>query len=325
MFYMKRKISTIIIALLIAGCGSESSDKEPQKKSEQPTKEFKAFELKEMSAYEIAYKKALDLWDCDFQELKIATSYGNAHVIRAGTNNKEVIVLLHGMNASSTMWYPNVKELAKKYKVFAIDFLMEPGKSEQKVEINSTSSIVSWYTEIFDSLELDKFSIVGASRGGWLGVNLAIKHPNRVENLVLLSPAQTFKWIPIGKDLFANLAYTIKPKRKKLRKSLKTMSSNVDNIKQEYIDLYFMSTKRAKISKVFIEMTPFKEEELKSLKMPVLVLIGDDDFINNKKSLTKAKRFIKRVNTEEIKNAGHFLSFDQSASVNSKILKFLDN
>ena len=143
---------------------------------------------------------------------------------------------MHGMNASSTMWYPNVKELAKKYKVFAIDFLMEPGKSEQKVEINSTSSIVSWYTEIFDSLELDKFSIVGASRGGWLGVNLAIKHPNRVENLVLLSPAQTFKWIPIGKDLFANLAYTIKPKRKKLRKSLKTMSSNVDNIKQEYID-----------------------------------------------------------------------------------------
>jgi len=321
---MKRKIGTIIIILLIAGCGSESTDKKVVKKEKLLVTEFEAFEKEEMSAYELAYKKALELWDCDYKELNVPTTFGHAQVVQAGSNNKEVIVLLHGMNASSTMWYPNVKELAKHYKVYAIDFLMEPGKSEQKVEINSTASILNWYTEIFDTLGLDKFSIVGASRGGWLGVNLALKHPNRVENLVLLSPAQTFKWIPIGQDLFANLAYTIKPKRKKLRKSLKTMSSNVDNIKQEYIDHYFMSTKRAKISKVFIEMTPFKDEELNSLKMPVLVLIGDDDFINNKKSLTKAKQSIKRVNTEVIRNAGHFLSFDQSASVNSKILKFLD-
>ena len=183
---------------------------------------------------------------------------------------------------------------------------------------------MQWYTEIIDSLKLDKFSVVGASRGGWLGVNLALKHPNRIEKLILLSPAQTFKWIPMGKDLFANLAYTIVPKRKNLRKSLKTMSSNVDNIEQDYIDQYFMSTKRATISKVFIEMRPFNAKDLGSLKTPVLLLIGDDDFINNPKSLSKAKESIRNIDAAMIKHAGHFLSFDQAEIVNEKIIKFLE-
>lgn len=320
---MKKFIYTIIIVGLCS-CSEQPEKSCVDSVQAESFSEGHGTESENLSRYEMAYNKALDLWGCDFKEMKIPTAFGNAQVIEAGSKNKEVIVLLHGMNASSTMWYPNVKALSEKYKVYAIDFLMEPGKSEQKVEIESTAQIVRWYTEIFDSLNLDKFSIVGASRGGWLGVNLAMRHPDRVENLVLLSPAQTFKWIPIGKDMFSNLVYTFKPKRKKLRKSLKSMSSNVDNIEQDYIDHYFLSTKRATVSKIFVEMTPFKDSELNSLKMPVLVLIGDNDFINNEKSILKAKRCIPNVQAEIVKKAGHFLSFDQSNFINERIIRFIE-
>lgn len=320
---MKFSIILLILVLFIA-CNSETSDETTKIERAKSIVELEPASGEEVSIYERAYNKSLELFDCNYKELKVSTTFGDAYVIEAGEDNTEVLLLLHGMNATSTMWYPNIKELSKKYKVYAIDFLMEPGKSEQRVEITSTASIMRWYTEIIDSLNLDSFSIVGASRGGWLGVNIALKHPDRVSKLILLSPAQTFKWIKIGKDLFSNLAYTINPKRRKLRKSLKTMSSNVDNIEQDYIDQYYMSTKRASISKLFIEMTPFTDEELQSLKMPVMVLIGDKDFINNKKSLTQAKRYIPNVYVEVIKKAGHFLSFDQAEIVNTKIISFLE-
>ena len=58
--------------------------------------------------------------------------------------------------------------------------------------------------------------------------------------------------------------------------------------------------------------------------MPVLVLIGDNDIINNHKSIKRAKELIHGVETATIKNAGHFLSFDQPEIVNEKALDFLN-
>jgi pimeloyl-ACP methyl ester carboxylesterase len=57
--------------------------------------------------------------------------------------------------------------------------------------------------------------------------------------------------------------------------------------------------------------------------MPVLLLIGDNDIINNQNSIERAKKNMKNVETAIIKDAGHFLSIDQSEIVNKKILDFL--
>jgi pimeloyl-ACP methyl ester carboxylesterase len=273
--------------------------------------------------YLLAYDKALLLWGIPFVEKDFVTRYGKAHLIICGPENGEPIVLLHGMNASSTMWYPNIKALSEKYRVYAIDFLLEPGKSVCESDINETSQIVNWYFEIFDQLKLKKFSLLGASRGGWIATNIALKDPARIDKMILLSPAQTFIWIRPGIKAFNNVAYTISPKRKRLRNVLETMTDNVDNISQIYINQYYMATQEATINKCFIQMRPFSDKELQTLNMPVLVLIGDHDIINNKKSLERAEGLIKDSKTGIIKNAGHFLSMDKADVVNQIMIEFL--
>lgn len=121
-----------------------------------------------------AYDQALTLWQTPFVERDIETKYGTAHVIISGPENGEPLVILHGMNASSTMWYPNIKVLSEQYRVYAIDFLLEPGKSAYQGDISETSQIMDWYYEILDQLKLEKFSLLGASRGGWLALNIAM-------------------------------------------------------------------------------------------------------------------------------------------------------
>lgn len=257
------------------------------------------------------------------EEKDIHTSFGNAHVIVCGRSNAEPLVLLHGMNASSTMWYPNIKELSEHYRIYAIDFLLEPGKSLCEKGINNTGQIIDWYYEIFDQLHLQKFDIAGASRGGWLAVNIALRERSRIHKMILLSPAQTFIWIKPQMKIMSNITYTISPKRKRLRSILETMTFNVDNIQQVYINQYYIATKEASISKCILQMTPFSDEKLRLLKMPVMLLIGDNDIINNDKSIERAKKLIPDVQAETIKNAGHFLSIDQPENVNKKIIDFL--
>ncbi|MBC7694402.1 MAG: alpha/beta hydrolase [Burkholderiales bacterium] len=274
--------------------------------------------------YLLAYDKALSLWGVPFEEKDFKTKYGKAHVIISGPETGEPLVLLHGMNASSTMWYPNIKALSEKYHVYAIDFLLEPGKSLCEIEISQTSEIVSWYYEIFDYLKLKNFSLLGASRGGWIATNIALHDPTRVNKMILLSPAQTFVWIRPGVKAFNNIAYTISPKRRRLRNVLETMTNNVDNISQLYLNQYYIATEKASISKCFIQMIPFADNELQSLTMPVLVLIGENDIINNKKSLERAKKLIKHCEVGTIKNAGHFLSMDKSDVVNQIMIDFME-
>ncbi|MCB0389279.1 MAG: alpha/beta hydrolase, partial [Winogradskyella sp.] len=56
-----------------------------------------------------------------------------------------------------------------------------------------------------------------------------------------------------------------------------------------------------------------------------LVLIGDDDMINNDKTLVMARKLIPYGQGDKIENAGHFLSVDQPEVVNTKILEFLNS
>jgi pimeloyl-ACP methyl ester carboxylesterase len=322
--------------LAVYGCESQTSkkdkvvteqdeiQKELQKQLDAEFGKYTEKVIPEDREYYKAYDKALALWKIPLHELYIQTSLGKAHVIVTGHKNAEPVILLHGMNASSTMWYPNIKALSQNYRVYAIDYLLEPGKSQIIAEVKNMNEIMSWYNEIFDQLKLGKFSLMGASEGGWLAVHIALHQKSRIRNLILLSPLQTFIWIRPGLKISSDITYSLAPKRKFLRGVLKTMSVNVDKIEKAYIDQYFIATQKAKKSLFMLQMIPFSENELKTLTMPVLVLIGDHDIINKEKSIEQAKELLPYCETGIIKNAGHFLSIDQSETVNARILEFLD-
>lgn len=274
------------------------------------------------TAYYKAYDETLKLWNASFEELYITTTNGIAHVIVSGPKKGEPVVLLHGMNASSTMWYPNIKSLSKSHRVFAIDFILEPGKSYLYNDIESVDKVTAWYKEVLFVLELDSFHVIGASRGGWLAVNLALNNQKKIKSLILLSPAQTFTWIKPSVDLFKNIVTLLSSKEKQIAQSLESMSNNVANISDVYLKQYKLGLEKDSENKFVSSMQPFSNNELKSLQMPVLVLIGDDDMINEKRTIEIAN-MLPKGKGEIIQNAGHFLSIDQAETVNEKMLAFL--
>lgn len=304
----------IVLVLLLTSCASTKNAK---------YEDYVFHTKSEQNAYIKAYDKALKLWDVPYTEENIKTSFGKVHVILAGPKSGKDLVLLHGMDASSTMWYPNIKALTKNHRIYAIDFIMEPGKSTLTASPLSKEDMVTCYNEIFNYYKLKNFDIVAASRGGWIATLLATQKMNSIDKIVLLSPAQTFKFIDkVGKTSSA-LMLKLFPSEKKFGKTLTTFSTHPEKISPVYKRQFYLANKYAKSNSSMLKMTPFSNDELRSISSPVLVLIGDHDVINGDDSVERAKEYLAHSKTKTIKDAGHFLSIDQSKATNDAMLDFL--
>lgn len=308
---MQKSFLKAIVCFLLIGCATTKE------------KDYVFKGKKHKKTYLNSYDKSLQLWDVPYQEEDISTSLGKAHVITAGPKDGDPLVLLHGMDASSTMWFPNIKELSKNHRVYAIDFLNEVGKSQATEKSLSKEEIVKWYNEIFHHYKLRKINVIGASKGGWIATLLATQEGSKINKLVLLSPAQTFKGIDKAGKASSALFLKAFPTRKKLNKTLEAFSFYPEKINPAYKNQFYLGFKHAKSSSSFLQLQPFSNDDLKKITIPVLVLIGDHDIINSGESLADAKKHLPHCKTETIRNAGHFLSIDQAGTVNKVMLDFL--
>lgn len=312
---------------------STSCKNETQKQEEEVEDEYAEFKVKPdyilhptkaQKEYFDAYDRTLQKWGVDYEELFVTTSKGIAHIIMCGPQHGIPVVLLHGMTASSSMWYPNAEALSKNYRLFAVDLIIEPGKSYKTADFENLEEATEWYQEILWALKLDSFHLIGSSRGGWLATDLALNAKRDVRSLILLSPAQTLMWIPPSTGLVKNILNVFHSKEKRVDRTVETMSTDPDNIDTDYMEQYRVAQENDTVKKFMMQMKPFPKKELKKLKMPVYVLIGDDDMFNNKRTLHVTKKYIPNGHAEVIPNSGHFLSVDQAEKVNQKMLGFLE-
>ena len=272
-----------------------------------------------------SYNETLKLWQTPFEEVDVLTSYGTAHVIISGPENGQPLVLFHGTDASSTMWYPNISEVSKIYRVYAIDFPLEAGKSvANRVKFNNKES-VKFYSQVFDHFKMKKINLLGISRGGWMAAYLAIQPQLDINKLVLLSPAQTFGGIKNFGKVLSGLNLKAFPSQKSLNKFFNAFSYKPTEVDSTFKQQLYLAYKLGNSKPRMLAMIPFSKKELQSLKIPVLVLIGDHDIVNGEKSLVKARKYLPNVQTDVIQDAGHFLSIDQSEMVNQKVMIFLED
>jgi pimeloyl-ACP methyl ester carboxylesterase len=98
------------------------------------------------------------------------------------------LVFVHGLSGSWPNWLEQLPAFAAEHRVIALD-LPGFGHSPMPTERISISGYARLLDRLLDTLEIDAAAVVGNSMGGFVGAELAISFPQRVERLVLVSAA----------------------------------------------------------------------------------------------------------------------------------------
>jgi pimeloyl-ACP methyl ester carboxylesterase len=109
--------------------------------------------------------------------------------VDTGGDDKPPLVFIHGLGASWQCWLLNLAHFANTHRCIALDlpgFGESPLPDDEDVSINGYARVVD---RLCDALGIEAPSVIGNSMGGFVGAELAISYPTRVQRLVLVSPA----------------------------------------------------------------------------------------------------------------------------------------
>jgi pimeloyl-ACP methyl ester carboxylesterase len=279
--------------------------------------------------YLAAYDAMMAYWSVPYESIDIPGTYGCTHVVVSGPKEAPALVLLHGGRASLTMWSANVGDLSRDYRVFAVDIIGQPGKSIPDQTFQKREDLIPWFSELLDALKIKKANLVGQSYGGWFAVAYALRRPERVDKIVLISPAACFQPLNFQHALRGARMFFF-PSRAAMR-SFKLWETYLPNIQDKQNRAFF----EAKLEQLYLgfkhfrcqgEANPeiFSDGELKGLQVPTLLLIGQQEVIYDPvKSIERARRLIPAIQASLIPEASHDLAYFQANTVNKLILEFL--
>jgi pimeloyl-ACP methyl ester carboxylesterase len=218
------------------------------------------------------------------------------------------VILLHGGLANSNYWGRLVPELAAHHQVVVMDSRGH-GRSTRGSEPIGYDVMASDVLAVMDFLKLDKAAIVGWSDGAIIGIDIAIKHPERLSRLFAFAANSD----PSGvADISQSAVFNTYLAR------TKTEYERLSPTPKEY-DAFL-----AQVMKMWETQPHFSAEQFSRIATPVWIVDADHD------------EAIKRVDTmfmaDHIPNSGllilpqasHFAFLQDAPLFNASVLRFLE-
>jgi len=296
------------------------------------------------------YDGLVDQMDFPHESVFVDTPFGRTHMIAAGDQAAEPMFLVPGVAGSAPLWRRQLKALSAHHRVYAMDMLGQPGRSEGRPLSYVNDDFVHWLIAIMDEMDIDKANIVGASVGGWISLRAGIVAPTRINKAVMLGPTGIcraklpFKiWLTkvLGNTSSADVleddltAKSIAAKGKKGtfgtfdRQLARAMSLATKHFRVDRsLGVYNEKTGRidplasARILKRFFLSEP--ADNLRQFAVPGLIILGEHETLYNPHKMSqKVKRLMPGVRVDIVPNAGHAAMYDRPDVANRIIDEFL--
>ena len=197
------------------------------------------------------------------------TDRGEVHRYSGGEGS--VLVLVHGFGDSAGGWALVAPTLAEHYRVVAIDL---PGHGASGPDAPPLG-----FDDIAGGLEAaledqgDQLILLGNSLGGWVAMQFALNHPERVQRLLLLNSAGA-SWARVDEKLL--LPTTREEQR---AKNVAIMSAKAPEVPGFFLDQLIERGRDPRLQSLWIEHQQghFLDEQLSELRIPVEMLWGTPD------------------------------------------------
>jgi pimeloyl-ACP methyl ester carboxylesterase len=246
------------------------------------------------------YRSLLSRWPVSHEERCVWTRHGLAFVIECGDRAAPPLILLHAAGTNSGMWICDVATYSRHHHVLAIDLPGEPGRSAPQRLPWQGDAWAWWLADVLDGLQIGKAMFLGLSQGAWTAMRFAALQPERVERMVLVSPAG----IVPDRLSFALKALPLYSMGAQGRLLVQRMVLGDEG--QSADISHSLRTLRDRFELRLRGLPLFSGSALDQLTMPVQIVMGGRDCVRDAtRVVARAARHMPRLSAVVVPQSGH--------------------
>lgn len=270
------------------------------------------------AAVERQYRQVLESWPVQAEHLTLPTCQGATFVVACGPKNGPPVVLLHGSQANSASWMPDVRLWAERFRLYAVDMIGEAGRSAPARPELASDAHARWLDDVFAGLGLSRAALVGASLGGWLALDYAVRRPGRVHAVALICPAGIGRQKNFLLKAAPLLLLGSRGRRRMREMVFGPMPAEHPEAMRPLAKLAELIGRAIRPRVVRIPL--LSDADLDGLAMPLLAIIGGRDvLIDMWHARARLERFVPHAEIEFLDQGYHFLPGQAS-----RIMQFLE-
>jgi pimeloyl-ACP methyl ester carboxylesterase len=264
------------------------------------------------------------------ERLRLADG-GELHYREAGQGAP--ILLIHGTGAGLSTWSVSFARLAEHHHVIAYD-RRGFGSSTSAVERDYYHQQQEDAASLLRYLHLDSVTVVGASAGGNVALELAVRHPELVGQLVLVEPGYHFSAHPPPDGLLMVLRVAVIRQLQgeqcaRLEFSRWTMARQDGSNGWDRLPVQVRRDLLRNSRGFFTEAAAdsgwddwkLTDEEVKGINVPVVLLVGEQSPAFAQETARGVAKLLPQAHVQVVPDAGHALVIEQPATFESAVLK----
>jgi pimeloyl-ACP methyl ester carboxylesterase len=218
------------------------------------------------------------------------------------------LILLHGGLGSAENWGKQIPALSKQYKVIALESRGH-GRSTYSEKPIGYSLMASDVIAAMDFLGIRKAHVLGWSDGGIISLDLAINHPDRL--IRVIAYGANYDASGFRADFSENEA---------VKRGIEKLSADYQRLSptpQQW------DTFLANIGNMWASEPHFSPDQLRSIRVPMLILAGDNDEGVLTEHTNEMARLIPTAELTIMSDTGHYALWENPKEFNEIVLEFL--
>ena len=256
----------------------------------------------------------------------IVTEQGIVHYETYGQGKP--VVLLHGWLGSWGIWHQSMASLGRYYRTYALDF-WGFGESGKKRDTYNIDDFVALVDQFMSRLGIMSAPLVGHSMGGTVGLSVAVRYPQRVKKVVVVSsPIIGSSLNPLlrmaGYRPVAKIVYKLPSI---LRLGIRVFSPLISK-NPDWYDMQKRDLSRTTLESFLLSIASLRRTDLRpqlaEIKVPTLGIYGVSDNIVSPKQNTVLAKSMPHAQIEMMKGSKHFPMLDEPERFDSMLRAFLD-
>jgi pimeloyl-ACP methyl ester carboxylesterase len=257
----------------------------------------------------------------------IATDQGSLHYEVFGRG--QPVILLHGYQGSWGLWQQTMTVLGTSYRTYALDF-WGFGESGTRRSSYAISDFVDLVDQFMEHMGIAQAPVVGHSMGGSVALLVAVRHPNRVQKVVVIgSPivGTSLYFFPkvFGYRLVGWLTYHNLWLYRWFYRLLSSSYSRDPN----WVEMMDRDVTRTTLEAFFASIGSLRATDLRAIlpqvAVPVLGMYGAKDIVVDPNQWRPLQEGAPRTCIERFSDSGHFIMLDEPREFVCKLKAFLDD